>query len=129
MRGSLRRSVRQYSYLYEHMFWRFTHTSSRSGAVHRALDLVRALLLLDPPPYDWASELDWPHGRAESRPLQSPVPFVGHRPQPLRSPSSRWRAGAILERPQECLCPIGHSKPLVRSRPIRRELDKHVVGR
>jgi hypothetical protein len=108
------------------MFWRSTHTSRRAGAVHRALDRVRALLLLDPPPYDWASELDWhPHVPAESRALQSPVPFTGHRPQLLRSTSSRWRAGAVLERSQECLCPVGHSKPLVRSRPLSRELDKH----
>jgi hypothetical protein len=110
------------------MFWRFTHTSSRSGAVHRALDQVRALLLLDPPPYDWATDLDWPpYVPAESRALQSPVPFTGHRPQPLRSTSSRWRAGAVLERPQECLCPIGHRPPQVRSRPLSRELDKHVA--
>jgi hypothetical protein len=112
------------------MFWRLTHTSSTLGAVRRALDLVRALLLLGPPPlYDWATETDWPHGPAESRALQSLVPFAGHRPQPLRSSSHRWRAGAILERPQECLCPVGHGKPLVRSRPSRRELDKRAAGR
>jgi hypothetical protein len=113
------------------MFWRFTYSSSRSGAVHRVLDLVRALLLLDPPPYDWASELDWPHGPAEPRALQLPWPApaeIAHR-RALRTAHHRSRAGAVLERPHECLCPVRHSAPLVRSRPPRRGLDKPAVGR
>jgi hypothetical protein len=107
------------------MFWRRLHTSSRLGAVHRALDLVRALLLLDPPPYDWASELDWPHGPAESRTLKSPPSSHGHRRQ-QRARRVRFRGGAVLERPQHCLTPI---TPSVRSRPPGRALDKHAVGR
>ncbi|MGD0981904.1 MAG: hypothetical protein ABR946_10555 [Solirubrobacteraceae bacterium] len=122
----LGRAVRPAALLaYEHMFWRRLHTSFRSGAVHRALDLVRALLLLDPPPYDWASELDWPHGLAESRTLESPTSSHGHRRQ-RRPARVRFRGGAVLERPQHCLTPI---TPLVRSRPPRRALDKHAVGR
>jgi hypothetical protein len=107
------------------MFWRRLHTSSRLGAVHRALDPVRALLLLDPPPYDWASELDWPHGPAESRTLESPASSHGHR-RKLRAQRARFRGGAVLERPQHCLSPI---TPPVRSRPSGRALDKHAVGR
>jgi hypothetical protein len=107
------------------MFWRRLHTPLRLGAVHRALDLVRALLLLDPPPYDWASELDWPHGPAESRTLKSPASSHGHRRQ-QRAQRARSRGGAVLERPQHCLTPI---TPPVRSRPRRRALDKHAVGR
>ena len=122
----LSRAVRPAALLaYEHMFWRRLHTSFRPGAVHRALDLVRALLLLDPPPYDWASELDWPHERAESRTLKSPASSHGHRRQ-LRAARARFRGGAVLERPQHCLTPI---TPLVRSRPPGRALDKHAVGR
>jgi hypothetical protein len=87
------RAVRPEAHLpYEHMFWRRLHISLRPGAVHRALDLVRALLLLDPPPYDWASELDWPHGPAESRTLESPMSSHGHRRQP-RAQRVRSAAG------------------------------------
>jgi hypothetical protein len=97
---------------YEHMFWRHTHTSTPVGAVHRALDLVRAQLLLE-------AELELAHGPVESRAPQS------HRPQ-LRAERRRWRAGAVLERPQHCLCPI---TPPVCSRPRSRALDKRAVGR
>ncbi|HEX2701857.1 MAG TPA: hypothetical protein VHM72_00285 [Solirubrobacteraceae bacterium] len=107
------------------MFWRRPHISSRLGAVPRALDLVRALLLLDPPPYDWATELDWPHGPVESRTLPSPESDHGHRPQ-LRAQRARFRAGAVPERQHHCLSPI---TPPVRSRPQRRALEKHAVGR
>jgi hypothetical protein len=102
---------------YEHMFWRPTHTSDPSGAVHRTLGLAREMLLLDQPVED-------AHGPAESRAFQSPVPEWVHRPQ-LRARRRRCRAGAVLERPQHCLCPI---TPLVCSRPVIRVLDKHAVG-
>jgi hypothetical protein len=106
---------------YEHMFWRPTHTSITVGAVHRALDLVRAQLLLEP------EQLESAHGPVESRAPQS------HRPQ-LRAERRRWRAGAVLERPQHCLCPQGISgsqeptTPLVCSRPRSRALDKCAGG-
>ena len=137
-RRSSRRYVRRCSYLYEHMFWRLTDTSAPIGAVHRALGLARALLLLEsagppgdvgrpPAPSVAASRqaarlkrhrLELAHGPVESRALPS------HRPQ-LRAGRRRWRAGAVLERPQHCLCPI--TSP-VRSRPCSRALDKRAGG-
>jgi hypothetical protein len=137
-RRSSRRYVRSRSYLYEHMFWRFTDTSAPIGAVHRALGLARALLVLEsadlpgdvgrtPAPSVAASRqavrlrrrrLELAHGPVESRALQS------HCPQ-SRAGRRRWRAGAVLERPQRCLCPI--TSP-VRSRPCSRALDKRTGG-
>jgi hypothetical protein len=109
------------------MFWRTPHTST--GATRRAFDLVRASLLLEPLPFDWASELDWPHDPAESRTLepQSLTP-ASHRP-PLRLVHSRTRAGAVAERQQHCLSPVGQGTPQIRSRSNGRELNKHAAGR
>jgi hypothetical protein len=116
------------------MFWRTPHTST--GATRRALDLVRAFLLLERPPYDWAAELDWPHGPADSRTLELPS-FVtaAHRP-PLRLVHSRSRTGAVTERSQHCLSPVGQVSPQVCSRshgrvpdPPMRGADKHAAGR
>ena len=112
------------------MFWRLLHTP-KAGAVRGALGRVRALLLLDPPPYDWAAEVEWPYDAAASRALQpSPVAAIaGHR-RASRPARPRSRGGSVLERPQECLCPIGPRQPqLVRSRPSRCVLDKRAVGR
>jgi hypothetical protein len=109
------------------MFWRSPHTST--GAVRRALDLVRASLLLDPTPYDWAVELDWPDEPVVSRALV-PLPLTNatHRP-PLRLVHSRSRAGAVTERPQHCLSPVGQASPQVCSRSHGRGLEKHAADR
>jgi hypothetical protein len=115
---------------YEHMFWRHKNTST-GGAVRRALDQARASLLLDTPPYDWASETDWPHGFDESRALQpSAVAATARHRHASRPEHARTRGGAVPERPHYCLCPTGHRQPpLVRSRPSRCALDKRAVGR
>ncbi|HUB77125.1 MAG TPA: hypothetical protein VL977_08705 [Solirubrobacteraceae bacterium] len=112
------------------MFWRLTHTS-QAGAVRRALDLVRAVLLLDAPPYDWAAETEWAHDGAGSRALQPQfaAAIAGHG-RASRPGRPRSRGGAVLERPQECLSPIGARRtPQVRSRPSRCALSKRAVGR
>jgi hypothetical protein len=108
------------------MFWRSPHTST--GAVRRALDLVRASLLLDPTPYDWAVELDWPDEPVVSRALVPlPLTNAAHRP-PLRLVHSRSRAGAVPERPQHCLSPVGQASPQVCSRSHGRGLDPPLRG-
>jgi hypothetical protein len=119
------------------MFWRRSHTSKGSSdAIHRALDLVRASLLLETPPFDWAAELDWPRNPVESRALYGPTLLREvHHPR-LRAVPTRSRAGAVPERPQHCLCPVGHapfgtqaaSTPLARSQPFGRGLRKHAAG-
>jgi hypothetical protein len=87
---------------YEHMFWRTSHPKAPLRAVHRARDLARAALLLEPPLED-ADE------------LVAARAFHPHRAQ-QRRPSARRRAGAVLARPQHCIA------PLVRSAPCSREL-------
>jgi hypothetical protein len=108
------------------MFWRTPHTST--GAKRRALGLVRATLLLDPPPYDWAVELEWPHDPAVSRTLGSlPLSSPSHRP-PLRLVHARTRAGAVPDGQQYCLSPVGQGTPQIRSRPQGRTLGSSLRG-
>jgi hypothetical protein len=84
------------------MFWRTTHLRPTARAVHRALDLARAALLLDQPFEDTGEPVD---ARA----------YHPHRNPPRRA-RRRRRPGAVLARPQHCTI------PLVRAAPCSREL-------
>lgn len=109
------------------MFWRSPHTST--GATRRALDLVRASLLLEPAPYDWAAELDWPDDPVVSRALDPlPLTTAAHR-RSIRLVHSRSRAGAVPERSQHCLAPVGQASPQICSRSHGRGLEKHAARR
>ncbi|HZL54907.1 MAG TPA: hypothetical protein VFC22_04680 [Solirubrobacteraceae bacterium] len=100
---------------YEHMFWRTTHLRQTPRAVHRALDLARAALLLDPPFEDTDELVD---ARA----------YHPHRSPPRRSRRPR-RPGAVLARPQHCTIPLVRSAPCSRDlagRRRRREADRQL---
>jgi hypothetical protein len=84
------------------MFWRASHPQAPLRAVHRALDLARVALLLEP-------ALEDAHELVAAR------AFHPHRAQLRRSPARR-RPGAVLARPQHCIT------PLVRLAPCSREL-------
>ena len=87
---------------YEHVFWRSPHPQASLRAVHRAVDLARAALFLEP-------TLEDAHELVDARASHP------HRTQSWRAPAPR-RPGAVLARPQHCIT------PLVRSAPCGREL-------
>jgi hypothetical protein len=79
--------------LYEQVFWPSPHANVALGAVHRALDLARAALLLDA---DWLEDAD---ELVEAR------AFHPHR-APRRRKSASRRPGAVLARPHHCITPL-----------------------
>ena len=75
------------------MFWPNPNATVALGAVHRALDLARAALLLDA---EWLEDAD---ELVEAR------AFHPHRVPRRRKRASR-RPGAVLARPQHCTMPL-----------------------
>jgi hypothetical protein len=80
------------------VFWRNPHPGIALGAVHRALDLARDVLLLEPLP-------------EEADELVEPRAFHPHRVAPHRRSRQSRRAGAVLARPQHCITPLVRSAP------------------
>jgi hypothetical protein len=74
------------------MFWRGPHLQRLLRAAHRALDLARAALLLEPP----LPEPPEPVGPRACHP---------HRTR-LRARRARRRGGAVPARPQHCITPL-----------------------
>ncbi|HEY7967793.1 MAG TPA: hypothetical protein VID68_12245 [Solirubrobacteraceae bacterium] len=80
------------------MFWPNPNATVALGAVHRALGLARAALLLDAEWVENADEL------VEAR------AFHPHRVPRRRKRASR-RPGAVLARPQHCITPLVRPAP------------------
>jgi len=88
------------------MFWRASHPTTALRAVHRARDLARAALLLEP-------SLDDAHELVAARASHP------HRAQ-LRRQSAPRRPGAVLVRPQHCITPLARSARCSRETAARR---------